>query len=199
MHRGQSLPDAAAAGKGRCQELDPTRTSGGARRRPAGTMRHMARKKAHRAANTIAQNKRARFDYTLLETFEAGVALAGWEVKALRAGKAQLTDSYVLVKDGEAWLLGAQITPLETASTHLVTDPTRTRKLLLHKKELARILVATQAKGKTCVCTRLYWQGHLVKAAIALAQGKQTHDKRHSERERDWGRQQQRILRDAAR
>ncbi len=162
-------------------------------------MRAMAKKKTKTPDNTIVQNKRARFDYTLLETFEAGVALAGWEVKALRAGKAQLTDSYVLVKDGEAWLLGAQITPLDTASTHFVTDPTRTRKLLLHKKELAKILAATQAKGQTCVCTRLYWKGHLVKASVALAQGKQSHDKRDTERDRDWNRQKQRIMRDANR
>ncbi len=156
----------------------------------------MSKKKGKTPDNTIVQNKRARFDFQLLETFEAGVALAGWEVKALRAGKAQLTDSYVLMKDGEAWLLGAQITPLETASTHFVTDPTRTRKLLLNKKELAKILAATSAKGQTCVCTRLYWKGHLVKASIALAQGKQTHDKRETERERDWNRQKQRVMRD---
>lgn len=156
----------------------------------------MSKKKAKASDNTIVQNKRARFDYQLLETFEAGVSLAGWEVKALRAGKGQLTDSYVLMKDGEAWLLGAQIMPLETASTHYVTDPTRTRKLLLNKKELAKILAATSAKGQTCVCTRLYWKGHLVKAAIALAQGKQTHDKRETQRERDWNRQKQRVMRD---
>lgn len=159
----------------------------------------MSKKKANIPDNTIAQNKRARFDYQLLESFEAGVALAGWEVKALRAGKAQLSDSYVLIKDGEAWLLGAQITPLDTASTHFVTDPTRTRKLLLNKRELAKILAATAAKGQTCVCTRLYWKGHLVKAAIALAQGKQSHDKRQTEKEREWSRQKQRLMREANR
>ena len=162
-------------------------------------MHAMSKKKPKTPDNTIAQNKRARFDYHLLETFEAGVVLTGWEVKALRAGKAQLSDSYVLIKDGEAWLLGSQITPLETASTHFVTDPTRTRKLLLHKKELAKILAATAAKGQTCVCTRLYWKGHLVKAQIALAQGKQSHDKRRTERDREWDRQKQRLLRDATR
>lgn len=159
----------------------------------------MSKKKPGLPDNTIAQNKRARFDFELLETFEAGVVLTGWEVKALRAGKAQLSDSYVLVKDGEAWLLGSQITPLETASTHFVPDPTRTRKLLLHRKELAKILAATAAKGQTCVCTRLYWKGHLVKASIALAQGKQSHDKRQTERDREWNRQKQRLLRDASR
>ena len=127
----------------------------------------MAKSKRNKTSdNTIAQNKRARFDYHLLESFEAGVSLAGWEVKALRAGKAELTDSYVLMKDGEAFLLGANIAPLETASTHFVTDPTRTRKLLLHKKELAKINAGVTQKGQTCVCTALYWKGHLVKAAL---------------------------------
>lgn len=158
----------------------------------------MAKKKPKISDNTIVLNKRARFDYHLLESFEAGVALAGWEVKALRAGRVQLTDSYVLMKNGEAFLLGAQITPLESTSTHYVTDPIRTRKLLLNKRELAKILAATSAKGQTCVCTKLYWKGHLVKAAIALAQGKQTHDKRETERTRDWNRQKQRIMRDAS-
>ena len=159
-------------------------------------MRAMAKKKHKTPSNVIAQNKRASFDYKLLETFEAGVVLSGWEVKSLREGKVQLTDSYVLMKDGEAFLLGSQITPLNTASTHFVTDPTRTRKLLLNKRELARILVATAAKGQTCVCTQLYWKGHLVKARIALAQGKQDHDKRDTQKDREWNRQKQRIVRD---
>jgi len=146
--------------------------------------------------NTIAQNKRARFDYHLLDSFEAGLSLAGWEVKALRAGKVQLTDSYVLMKDGEAYLLGASITPLDTVSTHFVTDPIRTRKLLLNKKELAQINAAVTQKGQTCVCSALYWKGHLVKARIDLAQGKKLHDKRDTEKERDWQRQKARIVRD---
>ncbi|GIR14673.1 MAG: hypothetical protein CM15mP25_4280 [Gammaproteobacteria bacterium] len=109
----------------------------------------MAKSKRNKTSdNTIAQNKRARFDYHLLESFEAGVSLAGWEVKALRAGKAELTDSYVLMKDGEAFLLGANIAPLETVSTHFVTDPTRTRKLLLHKKELAKINAGVTQKAR---------------------------------------------------
>ena len=146
--------------------------------------------------NTIAQNKKARFDYHLLESFEAGVSLAGWEVKALRAGKAELTDSYVLMKDGEAFLLGANIAPLDTVSTHFVTDPTRTRKLLLHGKELAKINAGVTQKGQTCVCTALYWKGHLVKARIELAQGKKQHDKRQSQKDRDWQLQKARIVRD---
>jgi SsrA-binding protein len=157
----------------------------------------MSKKKRKTPDNVIVQNKRARFDYELLETFEAGIALEGWEVKALRAGKVQLTDSYVLMKDGEAFLLGSQITPLDTTSAHTVVDPARTRKLLLHKKELAKILAATAQKGQTCVCTQLYWKKHLVKARVALARGKQTHDKRDTTRERDWNRQKQRVLRDA--
>ena len=159
-------------------------------------MRAMTKKKPKNSSNVIARNKRASFDYQLLETFEAGVVLSGWEVKSLRMGKADLGDSYVLVKDGEAWLLGTQIVPLDTASTHFVTDPTRTRKLLLHRKELAKILAATSQKGQTCVCTQLYWKGHLVKARIALAQGKKSHDKRDAEKDRDWNRQKQRIVRD---
>jgi SsrA-binding protein len=160
-------------------------------------MSAMSKKKPESRNNVIVLNKRARFDYELLETFEAGIALTGWEVKALRAGKAQLTDSYVLMKDGEAWLLGARITPLETASRHVDADPTRTRKLLLQRRELARILAGTSQKGLTCVCTQLYWKKHLVKARVALARGKQTHDKRDVQKERDWNRQKQRILRDA--
>jgi len=152
--------------------------------------------KAKSGDSTIVRNKRAGFDYQLLESFEAGVALTGWEVKSLRQGKANLTDSYVLMKDGEAWLLGASITPLDTVSTHFVADPTRTRKLLLKKRELAQILAATAQKGQTCVCTQLYWKGHLVKARITLAVGKQAHDKRDTQRERDWNRQKQRIIRD---
>ncbi|MEM8659298.1 MAG: SsrA-binding protein SmpB [Pseudomonadota bacterium] len=156
----------------------------------------MSKKKAKKSDNTIARNKRATFDYKLLESFEAGVSLAGWEVKSLRMGKVDLGDTYVLVKDGEAFLLGANITPLDTASTHFVTDPTRTRKLLLHKKELAKIHAATAQKGLTCVCTNLYWKGHLVKARIALAQGKKDYDKRDTQKDRDWNRQKQRIVRE---
>lgn len=145
--------------------------------------------------NTIAQNKKARFDFELEEKFEAGLMLQGWEVKSLRAGKGQITDSYVLFKNGEAWLIGAQIMPLQTVSTHYVTDPTRTRKLLLKQRELERLIGATQQKGYTCVALSLYWKGHLVKAEIALAKGKQLHDKRQTEKERDWNREKQRVVR----
>ena len=141
------------------------------------------------------QNKKARHDYFIEDTFEAGVALQGWEVKSLRAKKSQLTDTYVLIKDGEAFLLGCHVTPLESASSHVVTDPTRTKKLLLHKKELSRLFSATQQKGYTCVCTKLYWKSHLVKAQIALAKGKQAHDKRATVKERQWNIDKQRLVR----
>jgi SsrA-binding protein len=159
-------------------------------------MRAMSKKKPKQSDNTIARNKRATFDYHLEEKFEAGIALTGWEVKSLRMGKADISDSYVLMKDGEAFLIGANITPLDTVSTHFVSDPTRTRKLLLHKKELAKILAATQQKGLTCVCTALYWKGHLVKVGIATARGKQSQDKRQTQKEREWDRQKHRVIRD---
>lgn len=153
----------------------------------------MAKKNQH-ADGTIALNKKAKFDYALHERIEAGVALLGWEVKSLRAGKGQLTDCYVIFKNGEAWLFGCQIQPLQTASTHFVTDPIRTRKLLLKRRELNRLQEAAQQKGYTIVATALYWKAHLVKCEIALAKGKQEHDKRESEKERDWSREKQRIF-----
>jgi len=155
-----------------------------------------AKSKKKTSDNTIAQNRRARFDYQILDTFEAGVALAGWEVKSLRAGKVQLTDSFVQMHRGEAYLYGANITPLDTISTHYVSEPTRTRKLLLHKKELAKISAAIAQKGQTCECTVLYWKGHLVKSKVGLAAGKKQHDKRDTEKERDWQRQKARVVRD---
>ncbi len=144
---------------------------------------------------TIALNRRARHDYHFEDKFEAGLVLKGWEVKSLRQGKVQLTDSYILIRDGEAWLIGANIHPLSTASTHLVTDPTRTRKLLLNQRELGKVIGAVQKKGYTCVATALYWKNHLVKCEIALAKGKAEHDKRETEKERDWQRQKQRLAR----
>lgn len=155
----------------------------------------MGKKKPKQSSNTIAQNKKARHDYHLEHKFEAGVQLQGWEVKSLRMGEIQITDTYVLMKDGEAFLLGAHINPLKTVSTHYVSDPTRTRKLLLNKRELARLLEATQQDGRTCVCTALYWKGHLVKAEICIAKGKQQHDKRQAEKNKDWDKQKQRIMR----
>jgi len=156
----------------------------------------MAKKPSKKpGGKTIALNKRAKFDYHLEERFEAGLALQGWEVKSMRAGKAQLTDSYVLLKDNEAWLIGANITPLNTASTHFVTEPDRTRKLLLNRRQLSQIFNAVNQKGHACIATALYWKGHLVKCEIALAKGKQTHDKRDTQKKQDWDRQKQRIMR----
>tara|TARA_E500000081_G_scaffold15509_1_gene18984 strand:- start:922 stop:1404 length:483 start_codon:yes stop_codon:yes gene_type:complete len=145
--------------------------------------------------NTIVQNKKARHDYFIEDTFEAGIALQGWEVKSLRDKKVQLVDSYVLIQNGEAFLLGCNITPLNTASTHVVADPGRTKKLLLHRKELARLFIATQQKGYTCVCAKLYWKNHLIKAEIALAKGKQSHDKRATIKDRQWNIERQRAVR----
>lgn len=155
----------------------------------------MANRQNKAQSNTIALNKRASHDYMLEDRFEAGLVLEGWEVKAIRSGKAQLVDSYVLLRNGEAWLLGANITPLTSASTHVVPEPQRTRKLLLHARELARIFAATQRKGYTCVATAMYWKGNKIKCEIALGKGKKLHDKRASERDKDWNRQKERLLR----
>jgi len=152
-------------------------------------------RKAKIPDTTIVRNKKARHDYHLMDTFEAGLELQGWEVKSLRLKKVQLLDSYVLLKDGEAFLLGCNVTPLNTASTHVIADPSRTKKLLLHKKELAKLFAAIQKKGNTCVATKLYWKAHLVKCQIALAKGKQEHDKRATEKDREWAIDKQRIVR----
>ena len=145
-------------------------------------------------SNTIALNKKSRHDFILGERYEAGLALEGWEVKSLRAGRIQLRDSYVIIKDGEAWLLGALITPLPTASTHIQPDPQRTRKLLLHREELNKLIGAVERKGFALIPTAMYWKRGRAKLEIALAKGKQAHDKRATERERDWSREKQRLL-----
>lgn len=145
-------------------------------------------------SSTIAVNKRARHDYFIEDTFEAGLALEGWEVKSLRAGRAQLTESYVHVREGEAWLLGAHVTPLNTASTHIHPDPTRTRKLLLHRHELDRLVGAVERKGYTLVPLNLHWSRGRAKLEVGLAKGKKQHDKRATTKERDWQRQKARIL-----
>jgi SsrA-binding protein len=155
----------------------------------------MGSKKKQMTDTTIVLNKKARHDYFIEDEIEAGLVLQGWEVKSLRAGKVQLVDSYVLLKDGEAWLLGALITPLPTTSSHYEIDPQRTRKLLLHDREIARLVKAVNQKGYTCVCTVMYWKGHLVKCKVALARGKEKADKRQAEKDKDWNRDRQRILR----
>ncbi len=147
-----------------------------------------------KASGTVAVNKKARHDYFIEDTFEAGLALEGWEVKSLRAGRAQLTESYVHLRDGQAWLLGAHITPLSTASTHIHPDPTRTRKLLLHRQELDRLVGAVDRKGYTLVPLNLHWNRGRAKLDVGLAKGKKQHDKRATTKERDWKRQKARIL-----
>jgi SsrA-binding protein len=154
----------------------------------------MARKPGKSASNTIAQNRKARFDYFIEETLEAGLALQGWEVKSLREGKGQITESYVLQKSGEAWLLGSRITPLTTASTHITPDPARTRKLLLNRRELDRLTGMVERKGYALVALEMYWKQGRVKLAIGLAKGKKQHDKRATEKDRDWERDRARIM-----
>lgn len=145
-------------------------------------------------SKTIALNRKAHHEYTLEERFEAGVVLHGWEVKSLRAGKAQISDSYVLLKRGEAWLIGANISPLLSASTHVKADPTRSRKLLMHRKELNRLIGLAERKGYTLIPLSLYWKQNRIKIEVGLAKGKKKHDKREDEKDRDWAREKQRLL-----
>lgn len=147
-----------------------------------------------KAPAAIAQNRQARHDYTIVERYEAGLVLHGWEVKSLRAGKIQLRDAYVLLKDGEAFLFGAQITPLPSASSHVSADPQRTRKLLLNRQEIDRIRGAVERKGMTAIALSMYWKQSHVKCDIGLALGKKQHDKRATEKDRDWQREKSRLL-----
>jgi len=151
-------------------------------------------KKPKHDDSTIVVNKKANHDYFIEDRYEAGIALSGWEVKSLREKKIQLIDSHIYIKNGEAWLLGAQIVPLLSASSHHIADPVRYRKLLLTRKELSRIFEAVQQKGHTCVCTKMYWKGHLVKCQIAIAKGKHDYDKRQVEKEREWNITKQRTM-----
>lgn len=140
----------------------------------------------------ICSNKKARHEYFIEDTIEAGLVLEGWEVKAIRAGKMRITESYVIFKGGEAFLFGAHIQPLISSSTHVVADPIRTRKLLLSRREIDRLFGAVNQKGYTCLCLSCYWKGQLVKCDIALAKGKKLHDKRSDQKTKDWERQKQR-------
>lgn len=142
---------------------------------------------------TIALNRKALHEYTIEDRFEAGISLEGWEVKSLRAGRVQLDQSYVYLKNREAWLFGCNITPLLTASTHIHPDPMRTRKLLLHTAELNKLVGLAERKGYTLVPLSLYWKRNLVKLQLGLAKGKKQHDKRAAEKDRDWKREKQRI------
>ncbi len=151
-------------------------------------------KKLASTDKVIALNKKARHEYFLEQNFEAGIALEGWEVKSLRDGQVQLVDSYILLKGNEAWLIGTLITPLLTASTHIQPDPTRTRKLLLNRKEIDKLTTAKERLGYTVIPVKLYWKRGKVKLELALAKGKKQHDKRATLKERDWNRDKARIL-----
>jgi SsrA-binding protein len=146
---------------------------------------------------TIISNRKAYHDYTIEERFEAGLVLQGWEVKAIRAGRVQLRDAYVVLRHGEAFLLGGLITPLPSASTHVEPDPRRTRKLLLHRKELRRLLGMVERRGYTLVPLDLHYSGQRVKLSFGLAKGKKLYDKRQAAKDRDWTRQKARLQRHA--
>ena len=153
-------------------------------------------KKKKVSDNTIGQNRKARHDFSISDDFEAGIALEGWEVKSLRDHRLQLAESYVLVQNGEAFLMHATITPLQTVSTHITPNPTRMRKLLLHRRELDKLTGSVDRGGYTIVPLSMYWKSNHVKVKIALAKGKQKHDKRASEKDKDWSRDKARILRE---
>jgi SsrA-binding protein len=158
-----------------------------------------AKKKPDKANASIAENRKARFDYFIDDTYEAGLALQGWEVKSLRAGRAQLKEAYVFMKNGEAFLYGAHISALPTASTHFVPEPVRTRKLLLNRAELDRLTAAVDRKGYTIAPLELYWEKGNAKLRIGLAKGKQDHDKRNTEKDRDWQREKSRVMKQSKR
>ena len=145
-------------------------------------------------SSTIVANKKARFDYFIENEYEAGLVLEGWEIKSLRAGRVNLSDSHVIVKHGEAFLLGAQIQPLSTASTHIHPDPIRTRKLLLHRRELNQLIGSVERQGYTLIPLKMYWSRNKIKLKVALAKGKKTYDKRTTIKDRDWERDRSRIM-----
>ncbi len=154
------------------------------------------KKKSTHGESTIAVNRQATHEYFIEERYEAGLVLQGWEVKSLRAGKLQLKESYVIIKTGEAWLLGSHISALISASTHVLANNTRTRKLLLHKHELSKLIGLVERKGYTLIPLAMYWNNGRAKLEIGLAKGKQLHDKRATEKDRDWQREKQRIMKE---
>lgn len=151
-------------------------------------------KQTQKTNTTIALNRKAQYEFFIEDRYEAGLVLQGWEVKSLREGRVQLDQAYIIIRHAEAWLFGALITPLQTVSTHITPDPTRSRKLLLHQKELAKIIGSVERRGYTVVPLSLYWKDNRVKISIGLAKGKKLHDKRATEKERDWKRDKQRLL-----
>jgi len=154
----------------------------------------MSTKKKKPAGNVIAVNRRARHDYFIEDTLEAGLALEGWEAKSLREGRAQITEAYVTLQNNEAWLIGAHFSSLKTTASHVKADPTRTRKLLLHRGELDRLVGAVERKGYALVPLNLHWHKGRAKLDVGLAKGKKQHDKRAATKDRDWQRQKERIL-----
>ena len=159
-------------------------------------MAKRAKKKKRSTGSTIALNKKAGHDYFIEERYEAGIVLQGWEVKALRAGHLNIKESYVTVKNGEAFIFGSTINPLLSASTHVHPEPRRTRKLLLHRHELSKLIGLIERKGYTLVATAMYWKRGKAKLEIGVAKGKKQHDKRASLKERDWKRDQQRAMKE---
>ncbi|MBU2784559.1 MAG: SsrA-binding protein SmpB [Acidithiobacillus ferriphilus] len=151
------------------------------------------------SSSTIALNREAKHEYFIEERFEAGMVLQGWEVKSLRANRLNLKDSYIIIKNGELWLLGAHISPLLTASTHINPDPTRTRKLLMHREQINRMIGSVERKGFTIVPLAMYWKQGRAKVEIALVKGKQEHDKRATVKDREWQRDKARIMKGGAR
>lgn len=149
--------------------------------------------------STIVMNRKAGFDYFIENQYEAGLVLEGWEVKSLRAGKVNLSDAHIIIKHGEAFLFGAQIQPLITASTHSIPDPIRTRKLLLNRKELNQLIGSVERQGYTIIPLSLYWKKNNIKIKIALAKGKKEHDKRVSIKDREWQRDRSRIMKKTGR
>lgn len=155
----------------------------------------MAKSSKDEGRALIAENRRARHDYFIEDRYEAGLSLMGWEVKSLRAGKAQIAEGYVVIRGGEIFLIGAHFTPLASASTHVITDPVRTRKLLLNRAEIDRLIGAVERSGYTIVPLELYWKAGRAKLRIGLAKGKKQHDKRATEKDRDWQRDKARVMR----
>ena len=155
----------------------------------------MSRKKKGAQPNVIASNRKARHDYAIEDTLEAGIALEGWEVKSLRDGRLQLRDSFAAIRSGEVWLSGAHISPLGTVSTHVTPAPSRDRKLLLKRSEISRLVGAVERRGYTLIALDMHWKRNRAKVLLATARGKKRHDKRTAEKDRDWERERARLLR----
>ena len=153
----------------------------------------MAKKKKV-PSNTIALNRKARHDFSIEDNFEAGIVLEGWELKSIREGRVQISESYIVVHKNELLWFGGQITPLLSASTHIKPDPTRSRKLLMHRREIDRLIGQIERKGYTLLPLALYWKHGRVKMDVGIAKGKKAHDKRAADKERDWDREKQRTM-----